>query len=338
MIGLDVQRVDGELTRLEMAIRCVVPPRRLDALGRVIAIVIAHRVVGQICDTQRNQQGRNRDHRRRPLGDSRTQLAPGRTGLGRLRQPGHLATQCQQCRTQRERRDHGDNHRHETRWPQGPEVVQSRQAQAQARTGYRDARPQHNVGHTAHRGVVRGLAVLSGTPGLLKAAEIENAVIGGHTENQRHRHIHGERRDADDVVFDKQRDHAASSGQRDQHTEQRNDRPGDRAICDQQHRDDHDDGDDGQRDHALVGGVERVRGQGRRAAHVDRESLGLVLIELLDDAADGLDGPVRVSVAQIAGGPHCQRCGLRVRALLARPGDGVTPQVHQRLHVLFVVQ
>ncbi len=79
----------------------------------------------------------------------------------------------------------------------------------------------------------------------------------------------------------------------------------------------------------------RVRGERRRAADVDLEPGRRGVLR--DDVPDGVDGLIRLNLADIAGKAQQHVGGLAVDALRPGRGDRLSPEIHDVLHVLGVL-
>ena len=86
---------------------------------------------------------------------------------------------------------------------------------------------------------------------------------------------------------------------------------------------------------ARIRNVKRVRGERRRAADIDLESGRRGVLR--DEVTDGVNGLIRLNLADIACKTQKYVRGLAVDALRSGAGDRLPPQIHDVLHVLCVL-
>ena len=196
-------------------------------------------------------------------------------GLAGLICCNHLirAAQCEHCGPEGQGGGDGHDHPDKTGRPEGAEVVQLREAEAERRPGDRQTRSQDDVRRVGDRRVVGRFFVLSCPPRFVVPADEKYAVVGGDTQDQGDEHVHRERRDAKDMQPDEERDDAARRRQDEEHTHQRYEGSGHRAVSEQQHDDDDEHRHDREREHAGVGRVERIRVQCCRPGHISVEAV-----------------------------------------------------------------
>ena len=117
-------------------------------------------------------------------------------------------------------------------------------------------------------GVVGVVPVLTHAAIFAIAAEDEDAVVGGRRDRQHRQDVPGERRQPERAVDGEHRDHSARGQQPEKRQEQLDQRGDDRAVDDQQHARDRDEGDQGDLAEAGVADDMQIVGERGRARDV----------------------------------------------------------------------
>ena len=153
------------------------------------------------------------------------------------------------------RRRHRDEHADRQRNTEGLEVRQPGEVQAERRAGDCQPRAEDDVGGAVIHGVEGGFAILAGLTRLVVAADEEDRVVRARGDRQRGEQVDRECRQPDEVVIAEGRDDSPGRRQLDEHHHQHEQHGDDRAVDEQQHQEDHADGDRGDQPDALVAGV-----------------------------------------------------------------------------------
>jgi hypothetical protein len=180
--------------------------------------------------------------------------------------------------------------------------------------------------------VERDLAVVAVVASLVITAEQEDDVVGSGGDDQQREDVGRIRRQANDTRVRQERDDPARRRHLDEHRDERQDHGDRRAVDDEQHQGDHPDGQQCDRHGALVAHLELIGDLGCRTGDVSMDARWRR--RLSDDVAQRIDRLQRQRLALVAGEEHLNVGSLPVRALRARGGERVAPEV---LHVLDVL-
>ena len=300
--------------------------------GRELLVVVLRHVGQQTDEADDRDRQRHDDDGHGPADYGRADLAPApRRELPLSIEQTEPGPHGQDRRRQRQRRCHDHQKRDSAGQTHRIEVRQRAHGQAHTRTRDRQPRTQDHVRHAMIGRVKRIFGALTRRPGFLISAQQEDHVVGSRGDGEHRDHAHRIRRQTDDVQVAGGGRDALRRKEFDTNNHQRQHRGHDRAVDDQQHY--QDDADRHQR-HQLEALVPRDADVGIQhgvAGHVGlhpwrRRHRG-------DDVAHGghrlLTGPGALGADQ----EDLYIGGLAVRALRARSGQRVTPEVLDVLHV-----
>ncbi len=336
VVGVDHQDVRVHPGLGEVSVGGGEPLVDRGVVGKVVAVVVRGLVSRDGDDADQHHEQAGHEDGCRPAHHDGADLAPkpARRWPFRFVQP-DLAPEEQdggaQCHRDGDHDDHADRDRRAHRG----EVRQPREGQAVRRAGDRQAGSDDDGCDGLERRVVGVVSIQSHATVFAVAPEEEDAVVGGRGDGEHRQDAPGERRQPEHVVHGQNRHHAARRQQGEEREEELDQRGADRAVDDQQHASDRDQGDQG--DHAEAGVADDVlvASERRRTRHV-RFHAGWGL-RLLDRLAGRLHALVRQRHALLTREVQHHVGGLAVGALCARRGQRVAPEVLDVLDVLGVL-
>jgi hypothetical protein len=167
----------------------------------------------------------------------------------------------QHCGSEGERGRQRHQHAERGGQPQGLEVGQPGEAQAVHRPGDGQSRADDHVHGAAEHRVVRRFTLLACPTRFVISPDDEDRVVGTRGDRQQREQIGRVGRQADDSRVRQKGDHPSGSGQLDEDRQQHDDHRDDRAVDEQQHDRDDQEGDHGDLFGALVADLEVVGDQ-----------------------------------------------------------------------------
>ncbi len=195
--------------------------------------------------------------------------------------------------------------------------------------------PSTTCGRAVEHRVERLFTRLAQTAGLVVSADHKDRVVRSGGDRHQHEHVIGERGEPHDAVVSERRDDTAGRGQLDEDHHQ-HDQNGDyRAVDEQQHHHNHEEGDHGDCRDALLARVGLVGKQRSRPGDVGLDPRRRR--HRVDDLADGVAGLGGQPTAHVAGEVDLDVRGFLVVTLGARGGQGITPEILDVLNVLLVL-